>query len=134
MVRPMLVPFAAVFGLLVAVEDGYLAWLLSFGWYLAVPVVLAVGAVAGAALVWQGRPRGWVVLTVAAVLPLLALIALAVLFAVLGGGSALWSSLLLLAGPVGCLALTLRRPVRAWCAPRRGTRSPGGRRAGGGSR
>jgi hypothetical protein len=81
-----------------------------------------------------GVPRGWLVLAAAAVLPLLGLVGLAVLFAVLGGGTALWSALLLLAGPVGCLAFTLRRPVRDWCAPRRGTRSPGGRRAGGGAR
>jgi hypothetical protein len=126
----MAVPFAAVFGGLVAVEDGYLAWLLGIGWYLAVPVALAVAAVAGAVLVWQGRPRGWVVLAVAAVLPLLGLIGLAVLFGLLGGGSALVSALLLLAGPVGCLALTLQRPVRRWRGRRARTRSGGGRRSG----
>jgi hypothetical protein len=126
----MLVPFVAVFGVLVAVEDGYLAWLLSFGWYLAVPLVPAVAAVTGVALVWLGRLRGWLVLAVAAAVSLLGLLALAVLFAVLGGGAAMWSAVLLLVGPVGCLALTLRRPVRAWCAPRPGTRSPGGRRSG----
>ena len=132
--RPLLVPFAALFGLLVAVEDAYLAWLLSFAWYLVVPLVLAVAAVTGVVLVWWGRPRGWLVLAVAAVFPLLGLLALAVLFGLVGGGSALWSSLLLLAGPVGCLALTLRRPVRDWCSPGGATRSPGGRRPPGRSR
>jgi hypothetical protein len=125
----MQVPFAALFGLLVAVEYGYLAWLLSFGWYLAVPVVLGVAAVAGVVLLWAGRPRGWQVLTVVAALLLLGLIALAVLFGLLGGGSALWSTLALLAGPVGCLALTLQRPVRRWRGARGPTRSPGGRRS-----
>jgi hypothetical protein len=56
---------------------------------------------------------------------------LAVFFALLGGGSAMWSALLLLVGPVGCLALSLRRPVREWTRPagraRRGRRA--GRRA-----
>ena len=126
----MQVPFAALFGLLVAVEYGYLAWLLSFGWYLAVPVLLAVGAVTGVVLLWAGRSRGWQVLTVVAVLLLLALISLAVLFGLLGGGSALWSALALLAGPVACLALTLQRPVRGWRGSGGPTRSPGGRRSG----
>jgi hypothetical protein len=69
-----------------------------------------------------------VVLAVAAVLPLLGLLALTVLFGYLGGGSAFWSALLLLIGPVGCLALTLQRPVRRWPGPAPGTRSTGGRR------
>ena len=126
----MQVPFAALFGVLVAVEYGYLAWLLSFGWYLAVPVVLGVGALAGVVLLWQGRPRGWQLLTGTAALLLLGLLALAFLFGLLGGGAALWSALALLAGPVGCLALTLQRPVRRWRGLGRPTRSPGGRRSG----
>jgi hypothetical protein len=126
----MLVPFAAVFGLLVAVEDAYLAWLLSFGWYLAAPVVLAVAAVTGVVLLWWGRPPGWLILAVAAVLPLLGLIALAVVFELLGGGAALWSALALLVGPIGCLALALQRPVRGWRGSGGPTRSPGGRRSG----
>jgi hypothetical protein len=124
----MLVPFAVAFGVLVAAEDGYFAWLLSFGWYLVVPALLAAAAAAGAALVWWGRSRGWLVLAVAAGLPLLGLLGLVFVFGALGGGPALWSALLLLIGPVGCLVLTLRRPVRAWCGSARATRSPGGRR------
>jgi hypothetical protein len=122
------VPFAAVFGVLVAVEDAYFVWLLDFGWYLVVPLVLAVAAAAGAVLVWQGRRGGWALLAAAAALPLLGLLALAVVFGFVGGGSAFWSVVLLLVGPVGCLALTLQRPVRTWRASRTGTRPAGGRR------
>lgn len=127
-------PFVAVFGVLVAAVDGYLAWLLDFGWYLAVPIVLALAAVAGVVLVWQGRRRAWVLLAVAAAVQLLGLLALAFLFGLLGGGSALWAALLMLVAPVGCLALVLRRPVRWWCGARAPTRSPGGRRTWGSSR
>jgi hypothetical protein len=127
------VPVAALFGVLVAAEDGYLAWLLSFGWYLVAPLVLAVAALAGAALVWWGRRGGWLVLALAATVPLLGLLALAGLFGVLGGGMAMWSAVFLLAGPVGCLVLALRRSVREWRGPR-STRSAGGRRGGGGAR
>jgi hypothetical protein len=126
--RPVQVPFAVLFGVLVAAVDGYLAWLLSFGWYLVVPVLLALAALAGAALVWFGRRGAWVLLAVAAVLPLLGLLALAALFGILGGGSALWSAVLLLVAPLGCLALVLQRPVRQWCGAGAPTRSRGGRR------
>ena len=128
-VRPLLVPFAGIFGLLVAAEEAYFVWLLSFGWYFVVPLVLAVATVTAVLLVWWGRRGGWVLLVVSAVLPLLGLLGLALLFGYLGGGLAFWSALLLLVGPVGCLALTLRRPVRRWA--RAGTPSPstGGRRA-----
>jgi hypothetical protein len=122
------VPFAAAFGLLVTAEEGYLAWLLSFGWYLAVPVVLAVASVAGAGLVWWGRRGGWALLAVAAVLPMLGLLALTLVFGYLGGGSAFWSAVLLLVGPVGCLALALQRPVRRWRGAAPVTRPAGGRR------
>jgi hypothetical protein len=130
----MLVPFAAVFGLVVAAEDGYLAWLLGADRYLVLPVLLAAAAVAGAALLWLGRRPGWALLGVAAAVSLLGLLAVAVLFALLGGGAAFWSAVLLLIGPVGCLALTLRAPVRSWRAGPGATRSPGGRRAPGRSR
>jgi hypothetical protein len=122
------VPFAAVFGVLVVVEDAYFVWLLDFGWYLVVPLLLAVAAGAGAVLVWQGRRGGWALLAAAAALPLLGLLALAVVFGFAGGGSAFWSALLLLVGPIGCLALTLQRPVRTWRGSRAGTRPGGGRR------
>ena len=82
--RPGLVPFAVVFGLLVAAEDGYLTWLTSVVWWFVVPLLLGLLAVAGAALVWSGRARGWLVLTVAAVLPLLGLLGVAVVFGAAG--------------------------------------------------
>ena len=128
--RPLAVPFAAFFGLLVAAEDVYLAWLLwtpeiGWDWFMAGPLLLAVLAVTGSALVLTGRPRGWVVLAVGAVLPLAGLVVLAAFFAVLGGGQALWAAVLLVVGPLGCLLLTVRRPVREWTRARR---PPGGRR------
>ncbi|RBY74481.1 hypothetical protein DQ238_21825 [Geodermatophilus sp. TF02-6] len=125
--RPLLAPFAAVFGLLVAAEVLYLGYLLwdvepGWHWYLVPPLLLAVWAGAGAALVWLGRGRGWLVLTTAAVLPLLAVVGLVGLFGYLGEGRAVGEAALLLAGPVGCLALAPRRPVREWTRPRRAAR------------
>src|SRR4051812_28951766 len=136
-VRPIEAPFAAVFGVLVAAEYLYLGWLLyqpgSFwDWYVVVPALLAALSVAGAVLVVPGRGRGWAVLTAVSVVLLLGLLALVLLFGALGGGAALWQALLLLIGPIGCLALTLTRPVREWTG--RARRSPGGRRGGGRSR
>ncbi|MGY1809174.1 hypothetical protein ACI8AF_17535 [Blastococcus sp. SYSU D00669] len=136
--RPVEAPVAAVFGVLVAAEYLWLAWLLRdpevLDWFVVVPAVLALVALAGAALVLLGRGRGWLVQTAAAVVLLLGLLALVALFGALGGGAALWQALLLLVGPIGCLALTLRRPVREWTArgraPGRRTRAPGGRRDG----
>ena len=128
-VRPVAAPFAAVFGLLVAAEDGYLGWLLwdaepGWGWYLLAPAVLAVGALAGAFLVFRGRGLGrWTsgsaVLALFCLLPLLGLLALAAVLTLLGGGQAVWWSLLLLVGPVGGLSLALQRPVRQWTRPSR---------------
>jgi hypothetical protein len=128
-VRPVTAPFAAVFGLLVAAEDGYLGWLLydadpGWGWYLLLPALLAGAAVLGALLVLRGRSLGrWLsgsaVLALACLLPLLVLLGLAAFFALLGGGQAVWWALLLLVGPVGGLTLALQRPVRAWTRPAR---------------
>jgi hypothetical protein len=134
-----MVSFAAVFGLLVAAEDLYLAWLLRIpesGWdaFAIVPALLAVVAVAGAVLVHLGRARSWLVLAVAAALPLAGILVLAVLFAALGGGSAFWSAVLLLVGPVVALVLALRRPVREWTRSTTANRSPGGRRTAGAAR
>jgi hypothetical protein len=121
-------PFAAVFGLLVAAEDGYLGWLLwdaepGWGWYLLAPAVLAVGALAGAVLVLRGRSLGRLsgsaVLAVFSLLPLVGLLGLAAFFALLGGGQAVWWALLLLVGPIGGLSLALQRPVRQWTRPPR---------------
>jgi hypothetical protein len=131
--RPLVVPFAAVFGLLTAAEDGYLAWLLGdpaigWDWFLVVPLLLGVAAVAGAVLVFLGRRGGWLLLAAAGALPVLVLLVLAFLFGALGGGQAMWSTLLLLVGPLACLVLALRRPVREWCRRNTAGRSPGGRR------
>jgi hypothetical protein len=137
--RPLAAALAAVFGLLVAAVDGYLTWLLwtpEVGWdrFMLVPLLLAVTALAGAAAVFPGRRRGWLLLAVAAGLPIAVLLVLVVLFAVLGGGAAMWSAVGLLVGPLGCLVLALRRPVRRWTSPARAGRSAGGRRGGGSSR
>jgi hypothetical protein len=137
--RPLVVPFAAFFGLLVAAEDVYLAWLLwtpgiGWDWFLVVPLALAVLALGGAALVLTGRARGWLVLAVAAALPLVGLAVMAAIFAVLGGTAGVWSTLLLIVGPLGCLVLALQRPVRQWTGAGRARRSPGGRRTAGSSR
>jgi hypothetical protein len=134
--RPQEVPFAAALGLLVAAEYVYLGWLLwdpasRLDWLVVVPVVLATLAVVAAVLVLSGRGRGWLLLTGVSVVLLLGLLALVLLFGALGGGAALWQALLLLLGPIGCLALTLRRPVRAWTDPRRARRPGGGRRSAG---
>jgi hypothetical protein len=124
--RPLQVPVAVVFGVLVAVVYGYLAWLLDSRWFLVIPAVLGLVALAGAGLLWRGARGGWAALAVVAALLLLGQLTLVVLFSLLGGGAALWSAALMLVAPVGCLALVLQRPVRQW----HGTRSPGGRRAG----
>jgi hypothetical protein len=121
---------------LVAVEDGYLGWLLwdadpGWGRYLIAPVVLALGALLGAVLVLRGRRltrrvSGSGVLAVFALLPLLGLLGLAALWAALGQIGAVWWTLLLLVGPVGALTLSLQRPVRVWTRGRRA--ASGGRR------
>jgi len=137
--RPLPATLAAVFGLLVAAVNGYLTWLLwtpEVGWdaYLLVPVLLGVLAVGAAAAVFLGLGRAWLVLAVAAVLPLVGMLAVVGLFAALGGGSGLWGALALLIAPVGCLVLALRREVRNWTRPRRAGRPAGGRRDTGSSR
>jgi hypothetical protein len=134
--RPLAVPFAAAFGVLVAAEAAYLAWMVwepsaGLEWFVAVPLVLAVLALAGAGLLLLGRRWAWQPLAVSSVLLLLALLFLAVLFGALGGGQAVW---LLVVGPVGCLALVLRGEVRRWRAPGAARRSAGGARRTGRSR
>jgi O-antigen/teichoic acid export membrane protein len=135
----MVVPFAAFFGLVVSAEDLYLAWLLrtpETGWdaFALVPALLAVLAVAAAVLVHLGRARSWLLLAVAAAVPLAGLLVLTVFFAALGGGLAFWSGVLLMVGPLTALVLALRRPVREWTRPARANRSPGGRRTAGSAR
>ena len=126
----MLVPFAAAFGVLVAAEYVWLAWLLrdpevAVPWSVAVPAVLAVSTLAGAALVVLGRARAWLLLVVVSVVLALGLLGTAVLFGALGLGAVVAQALLLLVGPVGCLVLATRRPVREWTRPARATRPAG---------
>jgi hypothetical protein len=136
--RPLAVPFAVVFGLLLTVEVLYLGWLL---WepdprvdrFLVVPLLLAAAAALGSVLVLQGRRRGWVVLAVAATLPLLALLGLVFLLGAFGAGGQMWAAVLLAVGPLVTLVLALRRPVRQWCGTDR-ARRPGGRRRAGSAR
>jgi hypothetical protein len=130
--RPLAVPFGAAFGGLVAAEELYLAWLLwepksGLEWFVAVPVALAALALAGVVLLLLGRRRAWLPLALSSALLLGVLLLLAVLFGALGGGQALWWALLLLVGPVACLALVLRREVRGW-------RGAAARRSAGGAR
>ncbi|MFL6097999.1 MAG: hypothetical protein ACJ71Y_21315 [Blastococcus sp.] len=133
--RPAAVPFAVVFGFLLTVEVLYLGWLL---WepdprvdrFLVVPLLLAALSALGSVLVLTGRRRGWAVLALAAVLPLVALLVFVFLLGALGGGAQLWAGLLLLVGPLATLVLALRRPVREWCEGGRARRSPEGRRGG----
>jgi O-antigen/teichoic acid export membrane protein len=137
--RPLAVPFAAAFGCLVAAENLYLAWLLweprvGLEWFVAVPLVLAAATLAGVALLLLGRRRAWLLLSACSTLLLLVLLFLALLFGALGGGHALWWALLLLVGPVGCLALALRREVRGWRGRPAARRSRGGARRTGRSR
>jgi hypothetical protein len=63
-----------------------------------------------------------------AVVPLVGLLVLVFILASLGATAEAWSAVLLTTGPLGCLILATRRPVREWTSPRRTTRSPGGRR------
>ncbi len=126
--RPVLAPFAAVFAVLVAAEYLWLAWLLRAPevppvWYV-VPVVLAAVTLAGAVLVVLGRARAWVLLAAVSVVLALGLLTTTVLFGALGLDAVVWQALLLLVGPVGCLVLAVRRPVREWTRPARATRPP----------
>src|SRR4051794_21199358 len=105
-VRPMEAPFAAAFGVLVAAEYLYLAWLLYeagslLDWYVVVPAALAALTLAGAVLVVLGRGRGWLVLTAVRVVLLLALLGLVLLFGALGGGAAPGAAPLAPPRPVG---------------------------------
>ena len=127
--RPVLAPFAAVFGVLVAAEYLWLAWLfldpeVGTPWFVAVPVVLAVLALAGAVLVVLGRGRAWVLLAAVSVVLVLCLLGASVLFGALGLGAVVGQTLLLLVGPLGCLVLAVRRPVREWTGPAGATRAP----------
>lgn len=121
--RPPAVTFTAVFGLLLTVEVLYLGYLLwqpapSVDRFLVLPLMMAALSVVGTVLVLTGKRWGWVVLAVAAVLPLAALLVFVFLLGALGGGAQLWAGVLLLVGPLTTLVLTLRRPVREWCGSR----------------
>lgn len=127
--RPVLAPFAAAFGALVAAEYLWLAWLLhdpevATPWFVAVPVVLAVLALTGAALVVLGRARAWALLAAVSVVLVLCLLGTAVLFGALGLGAVVAQTLLLLVGPLGCLVVAVRRPIREWTHSAGATRTP----------
>ncbi|MCO7218730.1 hypothetical protein [Klenkia sp. PcliD-1-E] len=121
--RPVAAACAAVFGVLVTAEVLYLTWLLvapdadlvaAPRWLAVVLVALALVPLAGAVLTFLGRGRGWLVLLVGCTVPLLGLLAVAVLFGLLGAGSATWWAMLLALGPLGGLVLAAQRSVRAW--------------------
>jgi hypothetical protein len=127
--RPVLAPFAAVFGVLVAAEYLWLTWLLrdpavGTPWFVAVPAVLAGLALAGTALVVLGRARAWLLLATVSVVLVLCLLGTAILFGALGLGAVVGQTLLLLVGPLGCLVLAVRRPVREWTRSARASRLP----------
>jgi hypothetical protein len=131
--RPLAVPFATAFGVLLTIEILWLGWLLvepdpGVDLFLVIPLVLAVATALGSVLVFQGRRWGWAVLAVAAVLPLLALLGLVFLLGAFGAGGPMWAAVSLLVGPLTTLVLTLRRPVREWCGAGGARRPPGGRR------
>jgi hypothetical protein len=137
--RPLAVPFAVAFGLLLTVEILYLGFLLwepdpGVDRFLVVPLLLAAATVLGSALVLTGRRGGWAVLALAALLPLVALLVLVFLLGALGGGGETWAGVLLLVGPLATLVLALRQPVRAWCGAGRARRSAEGRRGTGSAR
>ena len=137
--RPQSVPFAVAFAGLVAAEELYLGWLVwapepGVYWFVLAAVALAGLSLAGAVLVWRGRPRAWLVLAGASTVPLLFLLGLALYFGTLGGGRAVWWALLMLAGPLGCLVLSAGEPIRAWTAPRASDPSPSRRRRRAGAR
>jgi hypothetical protein len=134
-VRPLSAPFAAVLGLLVAVEDVVLAWLVSgpqpgWDWVVAVPASLTVPALVGAVLVYLGRAGGWLVLAVAAFLPVVIVVGFTLLFAALGSGELTGAALLLLPVPLGALVLAVRRPIREWTRRGRGIPPPAPARPG----
>ncbi len=85
---------------------------------------LAVLALVGAVLVVRGRARAWILLAVVSVVLVLCLLGTAVLFGALGLGAVVAQTLLLLVGPLGCLVLAVRRPVREWTGPAWATRAP----------
>jgi hypothetical protein len=118
--RPLQAPFAAVFGVLTAVVDGYLGWVLlsapdlSWGWYLVPFAVLGLLALLGSALVLAGRPGGSAVLATAGGLAGLGLVGLLLLFVAVGQAAGTWWVLALLVAPLGAFALAVQRPVREW--------------------
>ena len=125
--RPLQAPFAAVFGLLTAVVDGYLGWVLvsdpelDRGWYLLPFAALGALALLGAVLVWAGRGRGAAVLGLAGALTGIGLVVLLVLFLAVGSAAQAWWVLAQLVAPIGAVALAGQQPVRVWT--RRGRRA-----------
>ena len=131
--RPLVVPFAAALGFLLAAEVLFLGFLLwepdpSIDGFLVVPLLLAGVATLGAVLVLRGLRGGWAVLAGAAVLPLLALLVLVCVLGSFGAGAQTWGAVALALGPLVTLVLALQRPAREWCGSGRANRPPGGRR------
>jgi O-antigen/teichoic acid export membrane protein len=131
--RPLPVPLAAAFGGLVAAEVLYLGALMwlpdpALDWFLVVPLLLASAALAGSVLLLRRRFRSWLLLAVCATVVQVGLLATAALFAAFSAWGEMWSAVLLMVGPLGCLVLSLRRSVRAWTDRDRTRRPAGGRR------
>jgi hypothetical protein len=100
----------------------------------AVLALLFLAAAAGSLMVLQGRRRGRLVLTVAAVGVLVALGMLALVFSALGLSSGMWIAAALAVGPVGCLVVAARRPVGEWVLVSGARRSAEGHRSARGRR
>jgi hypothetical protein len=127
------VPLAAAFGGLLTAETlflGALLWLPdpALDWFLVVPLVLAGATLTGVVLLLRRRFRSWLLLVVPAVLVQAGLLATAGLLAAFSAWGEMWSAVLMMTGPVGCLVLALRRPVREWTDGERIRRSAEGRR------
>lgn len=134
--RPLAVSFAAAFGGLVAAEALYLGalmWLPDPGVdrFLAVPLVLAVATLAGVVLLLRRRYRSWLLLAGTAAVVQVGLLATTALLAAFHAWGEMWSAVLLMIGPVGCLILSLRPSVRSWADGSRKGRRTSQRPAGG---
>jgi hypothetical protein len=67
-------------------------------------------------------------MAITAVGVLAAVLMLVLVLGALGATDQMWFAVPLVVGPLGCLVLALRRPVREWAGLRPARRSAGGRR------